>query len=104
MYRHPSMSRVLSAEPHSTRTTRLRTGLMALLLSATGATAAHGQTESLRLVASPTAVEVVAGRTAPLTVTVVDGSGAEVDVAVRFAAPRSVLRYRDGVVQGYQAG
>jgi hypothetical protein len=55
-------------------------------------------------VATPAAVNVVAGETASLDVTVVDASGSPVDVAVRFAAPREALRYRDGVIQAYQAG
>jgi hypothetical protein len=78
--------------------------LSALLLALPGNAPVGAQEASLRLVATPAAVDVVAGETASLEVIVVDGSGAPVDVAVRFAAPRDVLRYRDGVLQAYQAG
>ena len=78
--------------------------LSALLLALPGTAPAGAQESTLRLVATPATVEVVAGETASLEVTVVDASGTPVDVAVRFAAPRDVLRYRDGVLQAYQAG
>ena len=96
MYRHARANRLL----------RPRTGSLpllaslALLLPAEGS----GQTEALRLVAEPTSVEVMVGRSAPLTVEVIDASGQTVDVAVRFAAPRGALRVRDGRVQGLAAG
>ena len=73
---------------------------LAVLMPATVA----AQTGQLRLVAEPAAVEVTVGRSAPLTVQVLDSSGQAVDVAVRFAAPRSALRVRDGNVQGLEAG
>ena len=47
---------------------------------------------------------MIVGRSAPLTVQVLDSSGQAVDVAVRFAAPRGALRVRDGSVQGMEAG
>ncbi len=65
---------------------------------------AAAQTSQLRLVAEPASVEVIVGRSAPLTVQVLDSSGQVVDVAVRFAAPRGALRVRDGSVQGMEAG
>ncbi|MDE0897995.1 MAG: Ig-like domain-containing protein [Longimicrobiales bacterium] len=56
------------------------------------------------MVAEPTAVEVTVGASAPLTVTVLDASGATLEIPVRYAAPRGSLRVRDGVVQGLEAG
>ncbi|MCH1571597.1 MAG: hypothetical protein L7S64_09655, partial [Longimicrobiales bacterium] len=66
--------------------------------------AVAAQADQLRLVAEPAAIEVIVGRSVPLTVQVFDSSGQAVDIAVRFAAPRSALRVRDGNVQGLEAG
>ena len=96
MYRHARTNRLLSRATGSFALL----GSLAFLLPSTGS----GQTGALRLVAEPTAVEVVVGRSTPLTVDVFDASGRAVDVAVRFAAPRGALRVRDGRVQGLEAG
>lgn len=96
MYRHACGIRLLS---------RVTVGV-SVAMTALLACAAEGaaQTGELRIVAQPTSVDVTVGGSAPLTVTVVDASGAEVDVPVRFAAPRGAVRIRDGRVQGLEAG
>ncbi|MGY8776923.1 MAG: Ig-like domain-containing protein [Longimicrobiales bacterium] len=64
----------------------------------------EAQQSSYTMVAEPTAVEVTVGASTPLTVTVLDASGATLEIPVRYAAPRGSLRVRDGVVQGLEAG
>jgi len=86
MYRHARVLPVLSC-------------LAALVVSPLAA-----QQSAYTLSADPASVEVTVGASAPLVVTVTDASGATVDLAVRLAAPRSVLRVRDGQVQGLVAG
>ena len=95
MYRHRPLAPLLSG---------CIPFVLTILLGLGGPAPASAQDASLQLVATPAAVNVVAGETASLEVTVVDASGAALDVAVRFAAPRSALRYRNGVVQAYTAG
>jgi hypothetical protein len=77
--------------------------LLSLALPLTGV-GADAQESDLRLVAEPQSVALRVGASATLAVRVVDATGQTVDVPVRFAAPRSALRYRDGVVQAYTAG
>lgn len=77
----------------------LLSGLLMLLT-----TPVMAQDRGYTLVAEPAAVEVRVGESTPLVVTVTDGAGAVVDIAVRLAAPRGALRARDGRVQGLEAG
>lgn len=56
------------------------------------------------IVAEPASLELRVSESAPLEVRVLDAAGATVEMAVRFAAPRSALRVRNGTVQGLQAG
>ncbi len=103
MYRHAPpaalLSRLLLCAPCATTLP-----CAAALLAGAVPAALAAQETALRIVATPPMVEVTVGRSAPLEVRVVDASGSPTDVAVRFAAPRSALRYRDGRVQGYRAG
>ena len=96
MYRHMRANRLLNLLSGT------RTALLLGVLLGTADAAA--QTGALRLVAEPAVVEVPVGRSTPLSVRVVDASGQVIDLAVRFAAPRSAVRVRDGRVQGLQAG
>jgi hypothetical protein len=75
--------------------------LSAFLLAGTALSAQESQ---LRIVAEPQAVTLQAGTSVPLEVHVVDSEGNTVDVTLRFAAPRNVLRFRGGVLQAYRAG
>jgi hypothetical protein len=78
----------------------------ALLLSACLAlpSVASAQESALRLVAEPEAVTLQVGTSVPIAVRVVNQAGEAVEVDLRFAAPRTVLRYRNGVLQAYRAG
>ncbi len=77
----------------------------ALALTSTGLRAQNtGAVTGVTLVAEPAQVSLVAGAQASLTVRAVDESGDSVDMVIRVAAPRSALRYRNGVVQSFEAG
>ncbi|MDX1492780.1 MAG: Ig-like domain-containing protein [Longimicrobiales bacterium] len=65
---------------------------------------ASAQESGLRIVAEPASPALQAGTSVPLTIRVVDARGEPVDMGVRVAAPRDVLRYRDGRLQAYRAG
>ena len=62
------------------------------------------QEASITLVAEPAAVSSVVGTQTSLAVRAVNAAGDAVEMDIRFAAPRSALRYRDGVLHAYQAG
>jgi hypothetical protein len=66
--------------------------------------ALEGQQGPLRLVAEPEAVEVEVGRSAAISVRVVDASGEALDIPVRLSGPRGALSVRDGQVQGTRPG
>lgn len=53
-----------------------------------------------RLVATPAHITIQAGDTVALTVTALDAQGAELQVAARFAAPRSALTVASRLAQG----
>jgi hypothetical protein len=59
---------------------------------------------TVRLEAEPAGLRLEAGASAPLTVRALDGSGAVLDVAIRFAAPRGALQVRAGTVSALAAG
>ena len=67
-------------------------------------TGSLAQSSELRLIADPAEVTVTVGQSVPLTVRVVDPSGQTVEIPLRFAAPRSAVRFRNGEVQGLEAG
>ena len=62
------------------------------------------QESGITLVAEPAEVSLIVGTQIALTVRAVSESGDSVEMDIRFAAPRSVLRYRNGVLQSYRAG
>lgn len=67
-------------------------------------TPAAAQNSPLRLVAEPANATLQVGAELPISVRVVDAAGETVKMAVRFAAPRTVLRYRNGMLQAFRAG
>ena len=67
-------------------------------------TLAAAQASPLRIVAEPESVTLQVGTTLPIAVRVIDADGSPVELALRFAAPRDALRFRDGVLQPYRAG
>ena len=73
------------------------------LASAWGSQRLLAQESGIKLVAEPAEVSLVVGTQIALVVRAVDESGDSVDMDVRVAAPRSVLRYRNGVLQSYLA-
>ena len=78
------------------------------LLLATGIlpNAVHAQDENrvTRLVPSTDVVVVALGAQIPFSVTAVDGSGSQVDVAIRVVAPRNSIRISNGFVEGLAQG
>ena len=76
--------------------------VLSAFLSLPSAVAA--QDSALRIVAEPEAVTLQVGEALPIAVRVVDSNGETVALDLRFAAPRNVLRFRDGVLQAYRAG
>ncbi len=78
--------------------------LMLSLATAWASPDLHAQESGITLVAEPAEVSLVVGTEIALVVKAVDASGDSVEMDLRFAAPRSVLRYRDGVLQSYSAG
>ena len=78
--------------------------LMLSLVTALPTTRLAAQDSSVTLVAEPAEVSIIVGTQIALTVTAVDASGDSVEMDIRFAAPREAIRYRNGVLQSYQAG
>ncbi|MEK9501277.1 Ig-like domain-containing protein [Gaopeijia maritima] len=78
--------------------------LAALAVAALAAPAGAQDWSGVTLRPEPSSLSLEAGGSAPLTVTAHDASGAEVEVTLRYAAPRSALRVRDGVVEALAAG
>ena len=78
--------------------------LMLSLITVSPSAHLTAQDPGVRLVAEPAEVSLVVGTQIALSVRAVDASGDSVDMDIRFAAPRSALRYRNGVLQSYQAG
>lgn len=66
--------------------------------------AVAAQESALRLVAEPESATLQVGAAVPISVRVVDADGQTVALDLRFAAPRTALRFRDGVLQAYRAG
>lgn len=77
---------------------------MLSLATASASPSLSAQESDITLVAEPAEVSLVVGTQIALTVRAVDESGDSVEMDIRFAAPRSVLRYRNGVLQSYRAG
>jgi hypothetical protein len=75
---------------------------LSAVLSLSPAVAA--QERALRLVAEPESATLQVGAAVPISVRVVDADGQTVALDLRFAAPRTALRFRDGVLQAYRAG
>lgn len=78
--------------------------LMLSLATASASPSLSAQESDITLVAEPAEVSLVVGSEIALAVRAVDESGDSVEMDIRFAAPRSVLRYRNGVLQSYRAG
>jgi hypothetical protein len=78
--------------------------LMLSLITVSPSARLAAQDPGVRLVAEPAEVSLVVGMQIALSVRAVDASGDSVDMDIRFAAPRSAIRYRNGVLQSYQAG
>ncbi len=78
----------------------------ALLLSAglVFAGGANAQQGPVRLLADPATAVLEVGTSMTLVVRAVDTAGQSVELDLRFAAPMSVLRYRDGTLQAFSAG
>ena len=78
------------------------------LLLATGilpnAVNAQDENRVTRLVPSTDVVVVALGAQIPFSVTAVDGSGSQVDVAIRVVAPRNSIRISNGFVEGLAQG
>ena len=78
------------------------------LLLATGilpnAVNAQDENRVTRLVPSTDVVVVALGAQIPFSVTAVDGSGSQVDAAVRVVAPRNSIRISNGFVEGLAQG
>lgn len=83
-------------------TTHLGRGFATLLLVAIAAPASAQV--AVRAEARPASVNVEVGQSTPLTVVAFDASGAEIETAFRFAAPRLALRVRGGMVEGREPG
>jgi hypothetical protein len=64
---------------------------------------AAGQ-QAVQLSAEPTRLEMTLGESRPLVVTATDAAGNAVDVAIRFAAPRSAIQVREGQVHALATG
>ena len=77
---------------------------MLSLATASASPSLSAQESDITLVAEPAEVSLVVGSEIALAVRAVDESGDSVEMDIRFAAPRSVLRYRNGVLQSYRAG
>ena len=67
-------------------------------------TAVAAQDSAVRLVAEPEAATLQVGAALPIAVRVVDADGETVALDLRFAAPRTALRFRDGVLQVVPGG
>lgn len=85
----------------------MRSHVGALLLVMLGLTAltnsVSGQ-QAVRAEARPASLSLEVGQSTPLTVTAFDAAGTEVSVPFRYAAPRGVIRVRDGRLSAMEAG